>query len=50
VVLEGEVLGGEHLSCSGDAVELLVAFENLTADYPIRFDVDVVAHGATTEW
>ena len=36
-------MGGEYLSCSGDAVELLVALENLTADYPIRFDVDVVA-------
>ena len=43
-------MGGEYLSCSGDAVELLVALENLTTDSPIRFDVDVAANGATIEW
>ena len=36
-------MGGEYLSCSGDAVELLVALQNLVADSPISFDVDVVA-------
>ena len=43
MVLERGVLGGEYLSCSGDAVGLLVALENLAADSPIRFDVDVEA-------